>query len=112
MRAILFAMLVATGVALVGAPNVSAAPANGAAAGDAATATDIAGQVQHWRWGSGGGEGGHWRWGSRGGGYDEDDIHSPRRSHWRRGSRGPGPGCPVVCRHRPWTSERVCVQRC
>ena len=92
MRAILFAMLVALGVALVGASGASAAPLNGAAVGDAARATDVASPVQHWRWGSGG----HWRWGSGG--------------HWRWGSRGAR--CPVVCRHRPATSARFCARRC
>jgi hypothetical protein len=91
MRAILFAMLVAIGIALVGTSNLSAAPAGGAAIGEAATAADIVDQIQHWRWGSG---------------Y----IHGPRRSHFRRGSVGPV--CPVVCRHRYWSSARVCVRRC
>ena len=94
MRAILFAMLIAIGVALVGTSNVSAAPVGGAAVGEAAAATDITGQVQHWRWGSGGGYYGH----------------NPRRSHWRRGSAGPV--CPVICRHREWNSVRVCARRC
>jgi hypothetical protein len=93
MRAILFAMLIAMGVALVGTANVSAAPVGGAVIGEAAAATDITGQVQHWRWGSGGG------WG-----------HGARRSHWRFGSRGPV--CPVICRHREWNSVRVCARRC
>jgi len=97
MRGILLAMLVAIGIALVGTSNLSAAPANGSVIGGAAMTTDVVDQVQHWRWGSGGG-GGHWRWGSRGGG------------HWRWGSRGPV--CPVICRHRPFTSARVCVRRC
>jgi hypothetical protein len=93
MRAILFAMLIALGVALVGTSNVSAAPAGGAAIGEAAAATDITGQVQHWRWGSGGFYG-----------------HNPRRSHWRRGSGGPV--CRTVCRHREWNSVRVCSRVC
>jgi len=93
MRAILFAMLVAIGVALVGSSNVSAAPASGAAIGEAAAATGITGQVQHWRWGSGG-----------------VYVHGARRSHWRRGSAGPV--CPLVCRHCYWSSARVCVRRC
>ena len=93
MRACLFAMLVVIGVALVGTSNVSAAPMSGAAIGEAAAATDITGQVQHWRWGSGGGF-----------------YHNPRRSHWRRGSAGPV--CPLICRHRPYTSARVCARRC
>ena len=97
MRGILLAMLVAIGIALVGTSNLSAAPANGSVIGGAAMTTDVVDHVQHWRWGSGGG-GGHWRWGSRGGG------------HWRWGSRGPV--CPVICRHRPFTSARVCVRRC
>jgi hypothetical protein len=84
MRAILLAMLVSIGIALVGISNLSAAPAGGAAIGQAATATDVATNVQHWRFGSGG----HWRWGSR------------------------GPVCPLVCRHRPFTSARVCFRRC
>jgi len=93
MRAILFAMLVAIGIALVGTSNVSAAPVGGAAIGEAATAMGITDQVQHWRWGSGGG------WG-----------HGARRSHWRRGSGGPV--CPLICRHREWNSVRVCARRC
>jgi hypothetical protein len=49
MRAIILAALVAAGIGLVGASNVSAAPANGAAIGapDSNVTT-----VQHWRWGS------------------------------------------------------------
>jgi len=96
MRAILIAMLFAVGIGLAGTSGVTAAPVSGGAIGDAATVGDMVEQAQHWRWGSGGG----WR----------DDFHSPRRSHWRRGSSGPR--CPVVCRHRGWSSERVCVQRC
>ena len=64
MRGILLAMLVAAGIGLVGSAGVSAAPINGAAIGNAADETSQVQQVQHWRWGSGGG--GHWRWGSRG----------------------------------------------
>ena len=60
---------------------------------------DMVEQAQHWRWGSGGE-----RW--------DGDFHSPRRSHWRRGSGGGGYACPTVCRHRGWTSERICVRRC
>jgi hypothetical protein len=85
MRALLLATLVAAGVGLVGTASVSAAPINGAAIGNAATAASPVEQVQHWRWGSGGG--GHYRWGSRGG-------------HWRWGSRGAGRRC-----HRPWNSR-------
>src|SRR5204862_3003619 len=87
MRGTLLAMLVAAGIGLVGSASVSAAPINGAAIGDAANAASSVEQVQHWRWGSGGG-GGHWRWGSR-------------RGHWRGGSRGPGRR---LC-HRPYSSN-------
>jgi len=52
MRGILLAMLVAAGIGLVGSASVSAAPINGAAIGDAATAASPVEQVQHWRWGS------------------------------------------------------------
>jgi hypothetical protein len=93
MRAILFAMLVAIGVALLGTSNLSAAPANGSAIGQAATATDVGSTVQHWRWGSGGFYG-----------------HGARRSHYRRGSVGPV--CRTVCQHRPFTSARVCTRVC
>ena len=90
MRGILLAMLVAAGIGLVGAAGVSAAPISGAAIGSAADAVNPVEQVQHWRWGSGGGHwrggGGHWRWGSRGG-------------HWRWGSRG------VRRCHRPYSSR-------
>src|SRR5256885_15499169 len=79
MRGILFAMLVAGGVGLAGSAGVSAAPINGAAINDAANAASPVEQVQHWRWGSGGGYGGgHWGWGRRGG---------PWR-HGRPGGRG------------------------
>lgn len=88
MRGIFLAMLVAAGVGLAGSASVSAAPINGAAIGDAADAASSVEQVQHWRWGSGGG-GGHWRWGSRGGG-----------GHWRWGSRGVRRLC-----HRPYSSR-------
>jgi hypothetical protein len=81
-------MLVAAGVGLAGSASVSAAPISGAAIGDAADAASPVEQVQHWRWGSGGG-GGHWRWGSRGGG-----------GHWRWGSRGVRRLC-----HRPYSSR-------
>jgi hypothetical protein len=84
MRTIMIAMLVAAGIGLAGTSGVSAAPVSGAVIGDAAIATDVVGQTQHWRWGS---RGGHWRWGSRGG-------------HWRWGSRGRGRMC-----HRPWSSR-------
>ena len=89
MRGILLAMLVAAGIGFVGSAGVSAAPINGAVIGDAANAASPVEQVQHWRWGSGGGYGGgHWRWGSRGGG------------HWRWGSRGVRRLC-----HRPYSSR-------
>lgn len=92
MRAILIAMLIAIGIALVGTSNTSsAAPLNGPAIGGAVDTADVVNQVQHWRYGS---EGGHGR----------------DRSHWRYGSRGPR--CETVCRHRSWSSERVCVRRC
>jgi hypothetical protein len=79
-------MLVAAGVGLAGTAGVSAAPINGAVIGDAANAANTVEQVQHWRWGSGGG--GHRRWGSGGGG------------HGRYGSR------PIrrLC-HRPYSSR-------
>jgi len=94
MRAFLIAMLFAIGIALAGSSGVTAAPGIGGTIRDAATVGDMVEQAQHWRWGSGG------------------DFHSPRRSHWRRGSGGGGYVCPTVCRHRGWTSERICVQRC
>jgi len=99
MRAFLIAMLFAIGIALAGTSGVTAAPVSGGTIRDAATVGDMVEQAQHWRWGSGGG------------GWD-GDFHSPRRSHWRRGSGGGGYVCPTVCRHRGWTSERICVQRC
>jgi hypothetical protein len=83
MRGILLAMLVAAGIGLAGTAGVSAAPISGGAIGLAADAVSPVEQVQHWRWGSGGG---HWRWGSRGG-------------HWRWGSRG------VRRCHRPYSSR-------
>jgi hypothetical protein len=91
MRTILFAGIAAAGIALAATSGALAAPVNGAAIGDLATAPDHVTPVQwgghwrwggrgeHWRWGSSGGYGGyggHWRWGSYGGG------------HWRWGSRG------------------------
>ena len=93
MRGIIFAMLLAGGVGLAGTAGVSAAPINGSVIGNAADAASPVETVQHWRWGSGG----HWRWGSRGG-------------HWRWGSRGPV--CRTICRHRPYTSARVCTRVC
>ena len=67
MRAVIFAVLVAAGVGLIGTSNVSAAPASGAIIGDAVKVDNSIVPVQHWRSRS------HWRWGSRGG-------------HWRWGS--------------------------
>jgi hypothetical protein len=72
MRTITVGVLTAAAIVLAATTGASAAPANGAIIGDLATANGHATQVQHWRWGSGGG---HWRWGSHGG-------------HWRWGSRG------------------------
>ena len=70
MRGTLLAVLVAAGVGLAGTAGVSAAPVNGAVIGHAADTTNTVEQVQHWRWGSGGGRrwggyGGHRRYGSR-----------------------------------------------
>jgi hypothetical protein len=76
-------MLVAAGLGLAGTASVSAAPAGGAAILDAATVTDAVEQAQYW--------------------------HGRRRSHYRRGSGG---FCRVVCRHRGFTTQRVCVRRC
>ena len=64
MRTILIAGFTAAGIGLAATSGAVAAPVNGAAIGDLATATDPVITVQHWRWGS---HGGHWRWGSRGG---------------------------------------------
>ena len=58
MRAIFLAVLLAAGIGLVGASNVSAAPANGVAIGEGANQNSNVAQVQHWRWGS---RGRHWR---------------------------------------------------
>jgi hypothetical protein len=74
MRGLLLAMLVAAGVGLVASAEVSAAPINGAAIGNAAAASPVE-QVQHWRWGSGG----HWRWGSR---RAARRCHRPWNSRW------------------------------
>ena len=89
MRGIVFAVAVAAGIALGGAPGVSAAPASGSAILDGAAEPNPVVRVQHWRWGS---------WG-----------HGPRRSHWRWGSGGWGwgwGGCRVRC--NPWRCWRVC----
>ena len=82
MRGTLFAALVASSVALVGAPAASAGPASGVAIGEAAAATGIVSHAQHFA----------------------------RRSHFRWGSRGPR--CRTVCRHRAFTSARVCTRTC
>jgi hypothetical protein len=72
MRAIILAVLVAVGIGLVGASNVSAAPANGAAIGENASHSSDVAQV-YWRRG--------WRGrGWRGGGWG---CHVRRWSGWR-----------------------------
>lgn len=80
MRGLIFAILVAAGVGLVGTAGVSAAPVTGAGILAAAGTTDPVLQVQHWgrrswghsRWRS------HYRWGSR-----ARRCHIPFRSVWR-----------------------------
>ena len=75
MRSLVFAVLMAAGIGLVGsATNVSAAPISGAGIGEAANHDSNVTQVQHWRWGS---RRSHYRYGSRG--Y--------QRCHVRRWSR-------------------------
>jgi hypothetical protein len=69
MRAIFLAVLVAAGIGLVGASNVSAAPANGVAIGENAAQNSNVTQVQHWRWRSGR----HW-----------NRCHARRWSRWYR----------------------------
>ena len=65
MRAILFAMLIAIGIGLVGnAPSAQAAPVSGTAISDTAKLGNPVQQVQHWRWRS---RRYHSRWRSRGG---------------------------------------------
>ena len=76
MRAIFLAVLFAAGIGLVGASNVSAAPANGVAIGDGANQNSNVAQVQHWRWGN---RRGGWR---RGGGWNR--CHARRWSRWYR----------------------------
>jgi hypothetical protein len=89
MRAIILAMLLALGLGLAGAPNASAAPANGAALGAAADAAGLTEQVYH-----------HW--------HRRHHWHGRHRSHWRWGSRGFGPRC--FMRHQHWSSRLV--RRC
>jgi hypothetical protein len=89
MRTILLASLVATGIGLAATSSALAVPVNGAAIGDAATATNHLTQVQHWRWGSRGhfrfgSRGGHFRFGSFGGHF----RFGSRGGHFRFGSRG------------------------
>jgi hypothetical protein len=74
MRAIFLAVLIAAGIGLVGASNISAAPIGGAAIGESANHDSNVMKVQHWRWGSGG----HYRWGSRG--YHRHRCHFRYRS--------------------------------
>jgi hypothetical protein len=50
MRTILAAMLVVAGVTLLGASSGSAAPANGAALGNAASETSLLSQIRYFRW--------------------------------------------------------------
>ena len=71
MRAIILAAIIAVGIALVGMPDASAAPANGASIGEGAKVSNAVEKVQHWRRRS------HWRWGSRGGG-----CHVSGSSRW------------------------------
>jgi hypothetical protein len=75
MRSIIFAVLVAAGVGLVGTSSGSAAPVRGLAILDAAGLTTAVEQAQYW--------------------------HSRRRSHWRRGSRGGWCHRPWSSRVRP-----------
>ena len=99
MRSILVAMLVAGGLGLVAPSPATAAPVTGSGAREAGTLLNPVEQVQHWRWGSGGG-GGHWRWGSGGGG-GHWRWGSGGGGHWRWGSRGGG--------HWRWGSRgRLC----
>ena len=92
MRGMLLAVVVAAGLGLGGTATVSAAPASGSTILNAADAATPITQVQHWRWGSGGG------WG-----------HGPRRSHWRWGSGGGGWGFRGCVRCGPYgRCWRVC----
>jgi hypothetical protein len=82
--------LTVAGLGLAATSGASAAPVNSAIIGDLATTSSPVTQVQHWRWGSGGGHwrwgshGGHWRWGSFGGHW----RWGSGGGHWRWGSRG------------------------
>jgi hypothetical protein len=87
-RTILIVGLAVAGIGLAATSGTSAAPVNGAAIGDLATAPDHVTPVQwggHWRWGS---RGGHWRWGSAGYGGHWRWGSSGYGGHWRWGSRG------------------------
>ena len=84
MRATLFAVVLAAGVGLVGTAPTFAAPASGPAIGDATTLGDAVEQAQY--------------------------FHGRRRSHFRSGSSGPR--CVVTCRHRAFSSFRVCRRFC
>ena len=83
MRVILLAMLAVMAVALFGTSDLAAAPLNGSSIGSALAASDGIQPAQHFR----------------------------RESHFRFGSR-PIRRCNVFCRHREFTSRRVCVERC
>ena len=84
MRATLFAVVLAAGVGLVGTAPTFAAPASGPAIGDATTLGDAVEQAQY--------------------------FHGRRRSHFRSGSSAPR--CVVTCRHRAYSSFRVCRRFC
>jgi hypothetical protein len=83
MRAILFAILLAACIGLVGTAPTFAAPASGAAIGEAVMTADAIEQAQ---------------------------FHNRQRSHFRFGSRGPR--CVERCRHRTPLSGRVCRRVC
>jgi hypothetical protein len=74
MRAIILAVLVATGIGLAFTPTVNAAPANGIAIGEGAAQNSNVTHVQHWRWGSSRG----WR------GRGWERCHARRWSRWYR----------------------------
>jgi hypothetical protein len=80
----LFAAVLAAGVGLVGTAPTFAAPVNGPAIGEATMLGDAVEQAQY--------------------------IHGRRRSHFRGGSAGPR--CVTTCRHRGFTSTRVCRRVC
>jgi hypothetical protein len=84
MRATLFAVLLAAGIGMVGTAPTFAAPASGPAIGDATMAGDAVEQAQY--------------------------FHGRRRSHFRFGSFGRR--CVVTCRHRSFSSFRVCRRFC